>query len=445
MQNRLVPLCSTSIPHETALFEHMQTAVVVTNAHLHIVLVNSAAELLLSASKSQLLGSNLSTFFADDTNLPALGLKALNNQQAFSLADVPLILKAEVLHSQAANQKQAVSQKKVTSQKQTTNPQKAPHHAATEWLDISVTPLEAEPSSLHQDHSTLKNNKAAQSKLLFELRSKSRQAQIAHEAQQQQQLLVARQLIRGMAHEIKNPLASIRGAAQLMQQTTSDMLPKHTPANALAQELQDYTSLMIKEADRLKNLTDAMLGSPQLPHKKWLNIHQPLEHVIHLVKSQFSHIALKKDYDASLPNVLFDHDKLIQVFLNISLNAAQALTDMQQSPAKAVKNETLPKSFKPHIIFKTRICSNKVLQGTNHKQVVQISIIDNAAGIPTHIQKTLFYPLVTTKAQGTGLGLSIAQEIIRQHGGMIDFYSHTGHTAFYVFLPLAIHEQTHTP
>jgi len=242
--------------------------------------------------------------------------------------------------------------------------------------------------------------------VLLELKQIDQQKQISLEIFQQQQWIAARDLIKGLAHEIKNPLGGLRGAAQLL-------------SKELNTEQQEYTAMIIEQADRLTNLVDRLLGPNQLPEIKTHNIHSVLEKVNQLVSySSEQNIILKRDYDPSIPELECDQEKLQQAVLNIVNNAIQAI-DEQHS-----------------ITLKTRIASNKTINGKQVKLAAQISIIDDGPGIPMAIQDTLFYPMVSGRTNGTGLGLSIAQTLVNQHHGKLSCHSRPGHTEFIIILPL---------
>jgi two-component system nitrogen regulation sensor histidine kinase GlnL len=223
-----------------------------------------------------------------------------------------------------------------------------------------------------------------------------------------------RELVRGLAHEIKNPLGGIRGAAQLLAQELPDS------------ELQDYTDVIIQEADRLRNLVDRLSGSRKMLDIQPLNIHEVLERVASLVGAEFTDraIELVKDYDPSIPAVRGDKEQLIQAVLNIVRNAVQAL----ESPS--VKHDL------GIITLRTRVLRNITIGSVLHRLVASIEISDNGPGIPDSIAETLFYPMISGRAEGTGLGLSIAQSIINQHDGIIECDSEPGSTVFTITIPL---------
>jgi two-component system nitrogen regulation sensor histidine kinase GlnL len=187
----------------------------------------------------------------------------------------------------------------------------------------------------------------------------------------------------------------------------------------LTSEQQEYTQMIIEQADRLTNLVDRLLGPNQLPKLSTQNIHVVLEKVVHLVSfNNPNKIQISKDYDPSIPDICFDADKLQQAILNIVSNAIQVLDSTGS------------------ITLKTRAASNKTINGKRTKLSVQLSIIDNGPGIPEKIQDTLFYPMVSGRANGTGLGLSIAQTLINQHQGKLSCISQPGHTEFIILIPI---------
>ncbi|GAA5132283.1 nitrogen regulation protein NR(II) [Thalassotalea piscium] len=242
--------------------------------------------------------------------------------------------------------------------------------------------------------------------ILLELKQIDQQKNINAEAFQHQQWESARDLIRGLAHEIKNPLGGLRGAAQLL-------------SKELTQSQQEYTEMIIEQADRLTNLVDRLLGPNQLPNMTQHNIHSVLEKIYNVVRFDNNEgISFVRDYDPSLPEVTFDDDKLQQALLNIVNNAIQALEH----------NGT--------ITLKTRAATNKTINGKRIKLCASICIIDNGPGIPTKIRDTLFYPMVSGKTNGTGLGLSISQTLIHQHGGKLSYSSKPGYTEFEILLPI---------
>jgi two-component system nitrogen regulation sensor histidine kinase GlnL len=222
-------------------------------------------------------------------------------------------------------------------------------------------------------------------------------------------------LMRLLAHEVKNPLGGIRGAAQLLQDELREVAP----------ELTEYTEMMLTQVDRLKNLVDQFL----VPYRKGnaqmaaLNVHEVCEAVYRIAKIEFPQIEWVRDYDVSVPNVVGVSNYLQQLLLNLVQNAAQAVQ----------RNDTAM----PHVIIKTRVARNTMVGHTMHHLMVELSVIDNGAGVPPEIYDTLFLPMVTQREGGTGLGLSVAMQIAQQHGGTIEVDSRVGHTQMKLLLPVA--------
>lgn len=245
--------------------------------------------------------------------------------------------------------------------------------------------------------------------LLVEMRKIGQQRRLSQELNQHAQQQAAKLLVRGLAHEIKNPLGGLRGAAQLLERT----LPDPT--------LTEYTHIIIEQADRLRALVDRLLG-PQKPGKKQLeNLHLILEKVRQLVDLEVNQrVEIERDYDPSLPEILMDADQIEQALLNIVSNAGQILSSQDNGK----------------ITIRTRTVHQTNIHGQRCKLAARIEVIDNGPGIPSELQDTLFYPMVSGRDGGTGLGLSIAQNLIDQHQGKIDVESWPGRTTFTIYLPI---------
>jgi len=255
-----------------------------------------------------------------------------------------------------------------------------------------------------------------QALILLECRRLDEEIKHDQASHQMHQHIAARTLIRGLAHEIKNPLGGIRGAAQLLQYETYQ------------NERDECTNLIIEQTDRLTELVDRLLGPNQLLKKTDCNIHQTLESVIKLAMLEnHNHIKLIKDYDPSIPDVTIDEGKMQQVVLNIVRNAQQAILNNET-------NESEP----GRIRIKTRIRHQMRVHNKSMKNALQIQILDNGPGIDQDLIETIFFPMVTNKEGGSGLGLSIAQTLIDQHSGYIDCESWPGHTEFNIYLPLSL-------
>jgi len=217
-----------------------------------------------------------------------------------------------------------------------------------------------------------------------------------------------RELVRGLAHEIKNPLGGLRGAAQLLQRELGD------------NELTEYTRIIINEADRLTELVDRMLGPNSKPQIGQVNVHEVIEHVLRLVDAELGgRIEFVRDYDPSVPDICADAAQLVQALLNITRNAGQALQHTRH----------------PRIALKTRAVRQFTIGPTLHRLVAQIDITDNGPGISEDMLNRIWFPMISGRPDGTGLGLAITQAIIGQHNGMIECSSRPGATCFSVFLP----------
>ncbi len=245
-----------------------------------------------------------------------------------------------------------------------------------------------------------------------------------------------RQLLRNLAHEVKNPLGGLRGAAQLLEAELPDA------------SLTEYTQVIISEADRLQVLVDRLIGPQRVPIlAKPVNIHEICERVCALLQAEFrDDIVLVRDYDASMPDVPGDAARLMQAVLNVARNAAQELHLQAQRPSTRlapVAREDLDDDelarHREHantITFRTRVARQVMLAHRQHRLGLVLSITDNGPGVPDDIKDRLFHPLVTGRAGGTGLGLSLAQDFVQQHGGIIEFDSRPGCTEFRIVLPM---------
>ncbi len=244
--------------------------------------------------------------------------------------------------------------------------------------------------------------------LLLEFHTIERPLKLAREEQMLDQTQANRLLLRNLAHEIKNPLGGIRGAAQLLEQELEK------PA------LREYTQVVIQEADRLRSLMEKLLTPQHAPHFSALNIHEVLERVRSVVLAELPEgLIIRRDYDLSLPDLHGDKEQLIQVVLNIVRNAAQAMHGKGQ------------------ILLRTRIIRQVTLMKKLHRLAMMVQVSDNGPGIPTHLSDKIFYPLVSGRADGHGLGLTLAQDFVSQHQGSIEFESEPGRTTFTVMLPLS--------
>lgn len=243
--------------------------------------------------------------------------------------------------------------------------------------------------------------------LLIELAPLDRHLRISGAEQLTAQFDASRELIRGLAHEIKNPLGGIRGAAQLLEREFPD------------NEHREYTTVIIREADRLQNLVDRLLGPSRPLRHEALNIHEVLEHVRKLVEAEApAGVEVARDYDPSIPELHGDREQLIQALLNLARNALQALDGSGR------------------MVLRSRARRQVTIGGALHRLVAVMEVEDNGPGVPPELQEKIFYPMVTTRAAGTGLGLPIAQHLVHSHGGLVECRSRPGCTVFSMMLPL---------
>lgn len=257
--------------------------------------------------------------------------------------------------------------------------------------------------------------------VLIELRENVQQIKLDREERINDQHKENKELIRNLAHEIKNPLGGIRGAAQLLELE----LPEQDLPERRAKELREYTQVIIKEADRLQVLVDRLLAPNRVPQMiADVNVHEVCERVRSLIVAEFPRgLRIKRDYDLSIPEFRGDQQQLIQVVLNIAHNAAQALSEgIDTGDAE--------------IIFKTRVVRQVTLAKVRYRLALDLHIIDNGPGIPLEIRDRIFYPLVSGRDGGSGLGLTLAQAFITQHAGVIDCESRLGCTDFRILIPL---------
>jgi two-component system nitrogen regulation sensor histidine kinase GlnL len=249
--------------------------------------------------------------------------------------------------------------------------------------------------------------------LLVEITDVTRRNRISRENALLIQHGAGRQMIRQLAHEIKNPLGGIRGAAQLLERQLNDA------------ELVEYTDVVISETDRLAALVDQLLGPGGPTNKQPVNVHELLEYVVRIIEAEDQrNVSICRDYDPGLPNIDLDRDQMVQAFLNLVRNAAAALDGQGV------------------LTLRSRAVTNFTIGNIRHRVIATIEIEDDGPGIPPELQDSIFYPLVTSRPEGTGLGLPAAQELLSRHGGMIEFESRPGRTVFSVRIPL---DQTKSP
>jgi len=259
-------------------------------------------------------------------------------------------------------------------------------------VDVTASPLEGQVTGTH---------------LLLELADARMRQRITRESEMLSSLDGSRLMIRQLGHEIKNPLGGLRGAAQLLDRELHDGA------------LKEYTTVIINEADRLRELVDSMLGPSRPPQKTLVNIHEVCEHVFHLLRSESPEgVTIRRDYDPSVPSGQLDRNEIIQALLNVARNALQAVGKSGQ------------------VILRTRVLSNINIGTVRHRLVASVQVEDNGPGVPPELRRSLFYPLVTGRPNGSGLGLAVAQDLVTRHRGLVEFESRPGQTVFSLLLPL---------
>ncbi|GAB3440036.1 nitrogen regulation protein NR(II) [Massilia solisilvae] len=285
------------------------------------------------------------------------------------------------------------------------------HRWSDRRQDLTLERTGREPLHVHTIVSS-----AGENEVVIELRENVQQKKLDREERMLDQSQANKELIRNLAHEIKNPLGGIRGAAQLLE---LELPPAH------AAELSEYTQVIIKEADRLQVLVDRLLAPHRRPHIVGdVNIHEVCERVRSLIQAEFpTGLTIKRDYDTSIPEFRGDREQLIQTVLNIAHNAAQAL-----APRIAAGDA--------EIILRTRVARQVTLAKVRYGLALDLHIIDNGPGIAPEIRDRMFYPLVSGRSGGSGLGLTLAQTFVQQHMGVIECESRPGLTDFRILLPL---------
>lgn len=344
------------------ILDSLVTAVIMIDQNLQLSYLNSAAEVLLCLSGDQVIGHPICECLEEQDGDSSKLIHALENLNPYT--------------------------KRHTKWKL--------HNNDIITVDYSVDP--------HPDGNTL----------MIEVQPLDRLIRISKDEAMLSAQETSRNLIRSMAHEIKNPLGGIRGAAQLLGREFDNT------------DLAEYTRIIIEETDRLRDLVDLMLG-PRLPsERKPVNIHDVLEHITSVIRLEIGDtITINRDYDPSIPDLLGDRGQLIQSLLNITRNAVQAL---QENTVQA-----------PVISLKTRIQRRFTIGRIHHPLVARVSIADNGPGIAPELIDNIFFPMITGRAEGTGLGLAITQNLISQHGGLVECQSQPGKTEFTLYLPLDEH------
>lgn len=352
--------------HYKQILDSLLTAAIVLDTDLYVSFVNTSAEILLSVSSDQVLNRHVSQCFCDLDGSPSSFRDALAENRNFTMRRARWRL----------------------------------HNNTEITVDYSVTP------------------NPELGLIIVEAQSLDRLLRISREEAMLSTQETSRNLIRSMAHEIKNPLGGIRGAAQLLARELSS---QHSG------EFEEYTRIIIGETDRLRNLVDRMLGPHRAVKSEPTNVHEILEHVMSVLRAEIDNcLPLVRDYDPSIPEIPGDGELLIQAIMNIARNAVQVLLENGREADG-------------QITFRSRVQHRFTIGRKQHPLVVKISIIDNGPGIPAEIIEDIFFPMITGRAEGTGLGLAIAQNLVGQHQGIIECDSEPGCTEFSIYLPLEDH------
>jgi len=283
------------------------------------------------------------------------------------------------------------------------------HHRPISRRELSLRPTTAD-AELTVDCTVAPYEETSSPGILIEISDGTQHQRITREAALLTQIGGSRAMIRQLAHEIKNPLGGLRGAAQLLARQLADA------------SMREYTSVIISEADRLALLVDTLLGPGHAPRKESVNVHELLQHVGHLLVGDAPPgVVIERDYDPSLPLLRVDRNQIIQAMLNLGRNACQALASSAGHGSR--------------ITLRTRALTNVNIGARRYRLVASVQFEDNGPGVPDQLRDTLFYPLVTGRADGTGLGLAVAQDLVSRHDGLIEFESRPGLTTFTILLP----------
>ncbi len=355
-------------------FDLLSSLVAVVDLHGCVIYANAALEDALGASRRTIEGSLLGRDFADPQALLAALAGVAANAFASLRYDALLLPK----HG----------------------------HTGAAWGN--------EPCPVH----VIITQTEASNEVIVEMLPLEAQAKLDREERNVTQALANKELIRNLAHEIKNPLGGIRGAAQLLQMELSD--------SEKAKSLTEYTQVIIHEADRLQTLVDRLLEPHRKPREIGdVNIHEVCERVRSLILAEFPRgLKVIRDYDTSIPDFRGDKEQLIQTVLNIAHNAAQVL------PQRMAVGDA-------QIVFKTRIARQVTLGKRRHRLALELHIQDNGPGIAPEIKDRIFYPLVSGREGGSGLGLTLAQTFVQQHNGLIEVESQPARTEFIITIPLS--------
>lgn len=347
------------------ILDNLSTSVLIVDNSRCLLYLNVAAETLFGVSRNQVLGRPFAELFEDASGINAVVERAISTWRPFSRRELAL----------------------------------RPAYGEGELIvDCTVAPYD---------------EVSAPQAALIEITDGTQHQRITRENALLTQVGGSRAMIRQLAHEIKNPLGGLRGAAQLLARQLADA------------SMREYTSVIISEADRLAGLVDALLGPGHAPRKEAVNIHELLQHVGHLLAADaLPEVTVERDYDPSLPPLLLDRNLIIQAMLNLGRNAMQAIAHKPTPGGR--------------IILRTRALTNVSIGAQRHRLVASVQFEDNGVGVPEQLRDTLFYPLVTGRADGTGLGLALAQDLVSRHDGLIEYDSRPGQTIFTILLPFHV-------
>jgi two-component system nitrogen regulation sensor histidine kinase GlnL len=345
------------------IVEGLTNAILLLDRELQLEYINPAGEILFDMSRQRIKGTDINELFSGDQRLTGEIRQAFISGNPFTERELELT----IMHRQVIT------------------------------VDCVVTPL---LDSKDKGDTSKRVMLIELNSLQHGIRSREEHNFVQNNAM--------RAMIRGLAHEIKNPLGGLRGAAQLLERELTD------------EGLKEFTNVIIGEADRLRNLVNRLLGPNTPPHRQRINVHEVTEHITQLLNADKPEkVIIKHDYDPSIPEIEADRDQLIQAVLNIAMNALRAVGEDGT------------------ITFRTRPKRQVTIGQTRHKLVCQIDIIDDGPGIPEDMLETIFYPMVTSQANGSGLGLSISQSLVQQHNGAIQCKSKPGRTVFSILLPIS--------
>ncbi len=341
------------------ILDQLSTAILVVDANDRLGWLNVAAADLLATGQSAALGRGLATLVQDGRAIESLIARSRESGEPLALRGFEL---APAARGDVRYQ-----------------------------VDVSLAPISG----------------AAAGSVLIEIADITRPSRMSRDTALLAQQGGSRAMARQLAHEIKNPLGGLRGAAQLLERELPD------------ERLKEYTRVIIGEADRLRALVDSLLGPARPVRREPVNVHELIDRVYWLARAEAPEgIAIERDYDPSLPALALDRDLMVQAMLNIARNAVQAVGE------------------RGAITMRSRALTQATIGAERHRVVASLQFEDNGPGVPAELGETIFYPLVSAREGGTGLGLAVAQDIATRHGGIIEFDSRPGRTVFSLLLPM---------